>query len=205
MHKDEELNEFLCNQSISWQFNLSRAPWWDGQFERLIGLMKAAFYKTVGGGLLVWNELSEVLLDIEVIINNRPLSYLEEDVQLPTLTPNTLLFFNSNNLRELQPYQQEERDLRKRAKFLKKTKDAMWRRWMTEYLRELREHHHLKNDGNGNQLAVGDVMIIKSTERNHNHWPLGIVEGLIVGLDGVVRVARLRAGRQCSGLDVMLQ
>ena len=113
VRKDEELNEFLCNQSISWQFNLSRAPWWGGQFERLIGLMKAAFYKTVGGGLLTWDELSEVLLDIEVTINNRPLSYLEEDVQLPTLTPNSLLFINSNNLPELQPYYQEERDPRK--------------------------------------------------------------------------------------------
>ena len=195
MHKDEELNEFLCNQSISWQFNLSRAPWWGGQFERLIGLVKAAFYKTIGGGLLAWDELSEVLLDIEVTINNRPLSYLEEDVQLPTLTPNSLLFINSNNLPELQPYHQEERDLRKRAKFLKKTKDAMWRRWTTEYLRALRERHRLKHDGNGNQLAVGDVVIIKSTERNRNHWPLGIVDGLIVGRDGVVRAARLRAGR----------
>ena len=54
--------------------------------------MKAAFYKTVGQGLLTWEELNEVLLDVEVTLNNRPLSYLEEDVQLPTLTPNSLLF-----------------------------------------------------------------------------------------------------------------
>ena len=31
----------LCNR----RFNLSRAPWWGGQFERLIGLFKRAFYK----------------------------------------------------------------------------------------------------------------------------------------------------------------
>ena len=49
--------------------------------------MKAAFYKTVGQGLLTWEELTEVLLDIEVTLNNRPLSYLEEDVQLPKLLP----------------------------------------------------------------------------------------------------------------------
>ena len=195
VRKDEELNEFLCNQSISWQFNLSRAPWWGGQFERLIGLMKAAFYKTVGGGLLAWDELSEVLLDVEVTINNRPLSYLEEDVQLPTLTPNSLLFVNSNNMPELQPYHQEDRDLRKRAKFLKKTKDAMWSRWTTEYMRALRERHRLKHNDHGNQLAVGDVVMIKTTERNRNCWPLGIIESLIVGRDGVVRAARLRAGR----------
>ena len=30
-----------------------------------------------------WNELEEVLLDVEVALNNRPLSYLEDDAQLP--------------------------------------------------------------------------------------------------------------------------
>ena len=35
----------------------------------------------------------------------------------------------------------------------------------------------------------------KSDDRNRNHWPLGIVERLIEGKDGVVRVVRLRSGR----------
>ena len=41
-------------------------------------------------------------------------------------------------------------------------------------------------------LQVGDVTIIKSDERNRNKWKLGIVEELIAGHDGVVRVAKLR-------------
>ncbi|CAB4044293.1 Pro-Pol poly [Paramuricea clavata] len=41
---DEKLNEFLSKNRISWQFNLSRAPWWGGQFERLIGLVKRALH-----------------------------------------------------------------------------------------------------------------------------------------------------------------
>ena len=72
---DEELHAFLSNHSIIWQFNLSHAPWWGGQFERLIGLMKATFYKTVGQGLLSWGELRGVILDIKVT-NNRPLCYI---------------------------------------------------------------------------------------------------------------------------------
>ena len=74
-------------------------PGWEGEaFERLIGLMKSAFYKTVGQGILNWEELSEVILDIEVTMNNRPLCYQEDDVQLPTMTPNTMLFLKSNIL-----------------------------------------------------------------------------------------------------------
>lgn len=44
VHKDERFHSFLRDRSIIWQFNLSRAPWWGSQFERLIGLMKLAFY-----------------------------------------------------------------------------------------------------------------------------------------------------------------
>ena len=193
--KDERFHSFLIDQSIIWQFNLSRAPWWGGQFERLIGLMKSAFYKTVGQGQLSWEELGEVILDVEVTLNNHPLCYQEEDVQLPTLTPNTLLFLNTNILPELQPHQLDDKDLRKRAKFLLRTKDALWRRWTAEYLRSLRERHRLKHGDKKCTLAVGDVVLIQSTERNRNCWPLGIVEQLIEGRDGVVRGARLRAGR----------
>ena len=44
-------------------------------------------------------------------------------------------------------------------------------------------------------LSVGDVVIIKSDERNRGEWPLGIVETLYEGKDGVVRAVRLRAGK----------
>jgi len=46
--RDEKFNDFLSQQSIIWQFNLSHAPRWGRPFERLLGLIKAAFYKTVG-------------------------------------------------------------------------------------------------------------------------------------------------------------
>ena len=54
-----------------------------------------------------------------------------------------------------------------------------------------REKHNNKQFS----LKEGDVVIIKSDERNRHKWKLGIVEDLIAGRDGVVRVARLRAGK----------
>ena len=191
VQRDEKFNNFLCENSITWQFNLSRAPWWGGQFERLIGLMKSAFYKTVGQGFLSWNELADVLLDVETTLNNRPLTYMEEDIQLPPLTPNSLLFINANILPD-PAADLEKGDLRKRMKFLKQCKDVMWKRWTTEYLRALRERHCLKHSGTGRDLAVGDVVIIKSPERNRHCWPLAVVERLIVGKDGYVRGAKVR-------------
>ena len=94
--QDEKFQNFLAYQGIKWQFNLSRAPWWGGQFERMVGLVKRAFYKCIGNGLLSWAELQEVLLDIEVALKNRPLSYVDEDIQLPILTPSSFLYGQPN-------------------------------------------------------------------------------------------------------------
>lgn len=193
--KDERLQNYLSTNQIKWQFNLSRAPWWGGQFERMIGLVKSALNKTIGNGILRWNELQEVLLDVEITLNNRPLSYLEDDVQFPLLTPNSLLFLKSNLLPELQPHRTESADLRNRAKHLLKCKEAMWRRWSKEYLRSLRERHRAQTGTGGGAPAIGDVVIIKSEEKNRGKWPLGIVEELITGNDGVVRGARLCTGK----------
>ncbi len=46
--KDDQVNDYLARNNIKWQFNLSKAPWWGGQYERLIGLVKQSFYKVVG-------------------------------------------------------------------------------------------------------------------------------------------------------------
>ncbi len=74
---------------IKWQFNLSRAPWWGGQFERMVGL---DLYKVTGHGQLSWKELEAVLLSVETTLNDRPLGYVEEDIQSTVITPNSLLF-----------------------------------------------------------------------------------------------------------------
>ena len=69
---DENLQAYLAHQNIKWKFNVSRAPLWGGQFERLIGIVINALYKTVGNTVLTWKELSEVVLDIAIALNNRP-------------------------------------------------------------------------------------------------------------------------------------
>lgn len=88
VQQDERFHDLLAGLTIKWQFNQSRAPWWGGQFERLISLFKAAFTR---------KKLEEVVLDVEVALNNRPLTYLDQDIQLPVLTPNSMLHLDSRS------------------------------------------------------------------------------------------------------------
>ena len=83
------------------------------QFEIMIRLVKGSLYKTIGNGLLSWMELQEVLLDVQVALNNRPLDYVEDDIQPPILTPSSLLHIQPNTLQELEPNHIQDYDLRK--------------------------------------------------------------------------------------------
>ena len=89
INKDIEFRNFLASEKIKWKFNLSRAPWWGEQFEQMIGLMKQMLYKAMGNAQLA--EMQEVMLDIEINMNNRPLTYLDDNIEQPILTPNVLL------------------------------------------------------------------------------------------------------------------
>ena len=202
---DENLNSLLANMSIEWRFNLSRAPWWGGQFERLIGLFKNSFYKSIGNGVLTWSELEEVVLDIETAINNRPLCYLEDDVQLPVLTPNSMLHTQPTYIPELEKHHIEEKDLRKRAKHLLKCKQAMWNRWSREYVRGLREQHRLTRPKSVKHPNVGDVVIVKEDQKPRNTWKLAVVKHLVTGRDGVIRAAKLKTAGGNNYLERAVQ
>ena len=195
VRKEEKFHHYLAKHDIAWRFNLSRAPWWGGQFERLIGVFKSAFRKAAGNGTLTWSELSDIVLDVEIATNGRPLSYLEDDVEMPVLTPSSMLHLQPTQLPELSPHHLQETDLRKRAKYLLRCKEAMWSRWSKEYVRSLRERHRRSGGKKTPHPSVGDVVIIQNESPNRHSWKLGIVDELIVGRDGIIRAAKMRAGK----------
>ena len=84
--------------------------------------------------------------------------------------------------------------LRKRAKFLKSCKDALWARWYREYLAAMRERHNLATGARGH-VSVGDVVIVKTDSRNRGKWPLAIVSDVYPGRDGNIRAVQLRTGK----------
>ena len=63
-----------------------------------------------------------------------------------------------------------------------------------EYVKALRERHTLKNSGNQRYPKLGEVLLIKSEDKNRGKWKVGVVTDLIKGRDGVVRAAKLRVG-----------
>lgn len=145
-----------------------------GQFERLIGVVKSAMYKVIGGGVLKWAELSEVLLDVEMHINRRPLSFVDDEIELPILTPSTFLFQRTNKLPDEGTWRIKDQDLRIRAKYLKTCKNNLWDRWQREFPEALHERHNLTHKVKTCQPKIGDVVIVKTESKNRvapGRWP----------------------------------
>ena len=82
INKDDKMQEYLIKDQIKWKFNLSRAPWLGGQFERMVELVKQSLFKTTGRANLTKQMLEEILLDIDIVLNNRPLIYIEDNIEI---------------------------------------------------------------------------------------------------------------------------
>ena len=117
---------------------------------------------------------------------------MEDDVELQELTPNLMIRGRKNALLDEEVHTLDGKDLRKRAKYLEKCKNNIWKRWSDTYLKSLRERHNMKHLGKENAVKEGDVVLIKGDERNRGKWNVGIVAQLVEGRDGVIRVAKLR-------------
>ena len=193
LKNDEDVNNYLANHSIKWQFNLSRAPWWGGFFERLIGVMKSALSKAVGKAMLTFSELEETLLDVECFMNNRPLTYLGEEFEDRAITPNILLRGGpAEFLEENTEALKEESNMTRRLRYLKKCREQLRRRWIKEYLHALDEKQKQEMKRDEFKLKAGRVVLIKDTLKRETQWRIGRIEGKVIRKDGVVRGYKVR-------------
>ena len=88
--KGRQLRKFNARKGIRWRFNLARAPWWGGMYERMVRSTKRCLKKAVGSRRLTYEELNTVLVEVEAVLNSRPITYIyEEDTETP-LTPSHL-------------------------------------------------------------------------------------------------------------------
>ena len=138
------LFEALALQGVKWQFITERSPWEGGAWERMLNSVKRCIVKVVGRAMLEFNEMNTILVEIEGVINSRPITYVHDDsegVSYP-LTPSHLV--NGRNLSHLPHNRYYEvvstyETLSKRAKYNRLLLGHFTKRWKNEYLLGLME------------------------------------------------------------------
>ena len=204
MIKTEEFNEFLTKGNIKWKFNLPRAPWWGGNLKRLIGLTKQLLFKSLGKTSLSWNELESVLLDVEVNLKNGPLTYIEDNIQNPIFTENSMLLGQDTVMLEEDTKEDDRNSCKKHQKYIVRCKDAAWRRWKREYLTVLHESHNMAHKTKVLKIDIGDVIMIKGEDKKRGKWKISIVKELYRGKDQEILGVQIETAKGCLERPIQL-
>ena len=83
--------------------------------------------------------------------------------------------------------------MKKRHKYIKRCKDALWKIWKYEYLVSLREKLKDKTF----KINVSDVVMIKGEANSRGHWKIDI-NHLYIGKDNIIRVAQLHMEKKLT-------
>jgi hypothetical protein len=207
----EEVLRYLTDNQITWQFIVEKAPWWGGFWERLIRSVKRPLRRVIGRANLTYDELQTLVVEIEGLINARPITYMYDDTESISfpLSPSHLVYGrrittmpNSEHYEIVSTY----KSLTRKAKHHRNLLERFTKQWRNEYLLALRERASIKTRGNRNpDIAVGDIVIIRNDQTKRNFWKLAKVEELLCGEDGVARAAIVRVLRENSDHSQLLR
>ena len=149
------------------------------------------------------DELVTAVVEVEMIINSRPLTYVSTKDLEEAITPSHLI--SSRQLMSLPdgPYNRDisdsivnSGDLTKRMIHLNNVLAHFWKRWKSEYLLGLKESHRSlrsrSSGGSSKPITTEDVVLIHDENRQRGFWKLGRVEDVVTGLDGNVRGATVK-------------
>ena len=140
--------------------------------------------------------MEEILIDVENSMNNRLLLYQGEEFEQPVITPTILLRGRPLSIVEedLQLIG-DDAEVTKRMKLLHKSKHQLRQQFINEYVHALEKWQQLAN--NQQEVAVpdtGSVVLLKGETKQRAQWKLGQVLDKVTGKDGVVRGVKLKLG-----------
>lgn len=188
------LGELSTSESVEHPFLPGNAPHMGGLWEAGIKSVKTHLKRIIGSQILTYEELYTVLVQIEALLNSRPLTPLSTDVNdLSVLTPGHFL--------TLEPLSGiPDRDVTdvpisrlKRWKLIQRLQQDFWRRWKAKYLHTLQQRSKWLTSCP--TLAIGTLVLIEGDNSPPLQWEMGSIIDVHPGPDNEVRVATVKVGR----------
>ena len=181
----------LSPLKIRWHFNPPSAPHFGGAWERLVKSVKRALNTTLGNTLVTDSTLRTALIEVEGVLNGRPLTHNSPDPNdFTALTPNHFILGRADS--KLPPVACEDREInsRRRWRQCQVLTDRACRRWRKEYLPNLTARDRWTSDSKS--AAIGSLVLILDDDQPRGHWELGRILATYPGDDGRVRAVDVK-------------
>ena len=191
------LIKHLGSDGPQWKFIAPRAPWWGGWWEILIKSVKSALKRTLGKRSLTRVELETTLLEVESCVNSRPLTFVGDELDSGSpLTPSLFLLGRPSSLKSpinVKDIVVEPSDLNERLELRQQLFHAFWECWVNEYVRNLPPFKG--SCGSKGSIKVGSVVLVQGEGTNRLQWPLGVIQAIHPGRDGLVRCVEVKTAK----------
>ncbi|XP_017487581.1 PREDICTED: uncharacterized protein LOC108375933 [Rhagoletis zephyria] len=123
---------------ITWDQSNETAPHFGGLWEAAVKSAKEHLYRTLMNTRLTYEELTTVLIEIEAILNSRPIAPISSDPSnFEALSPGHLLIGCSLKSLPEQPSIGVEINQIEQWRRITVIKERFWRRWSLDYINEL--------------------------------------------------------------------
>lgn len=185
-----ELSEGMNFDGMTWKFIPAYSPHFGGLWEAGVKSAKYHLLRVTNGTILTFEELLTLVVQVESVLNSRPMSALSSDPNdLSPLTPGHFLIG-----RPLTAIVDEDlADIRmsrlSRFQHIQQMLQHFWARWSKVFITELQQR--VKNKIHCPPLEKGSLVLIKEDNQPPLKWKLGRIVEIHPGSDGVARVASI--------------
>lgn len=185
-----ELKTNLTAKGITWSYAIAEAPHTNALTERMIRCVKKALRIMLFKKRLTFRQLETLIIEVEGIVNKRPLCTVKmKEDELP-ITPAELVLGRTLDLLP-DPVKLSDVDLKEVWAHRKHLLNSFWHRFRNDYLLELQPRKIWQRQPE-KMPKEGDVVLLRDDHLSRNDWRMATVEELHPGKDGLPRLVRLR-------------
>lgn len=187
----DSLSESVAHDGIKFHFIPAYAPHFGGLWEAGVKSTKFHLVRVLGNCHLTYEELNSVLVQIEGILNSRPLTPLSSNAEdLLPLTPGHFLIGRPLTSLPVKDIRDHSTHNLMRHQRVEQLRQHFWSRWSKEYVSELQLR--VKWRTGKDCLNLNSLVIIKDDSLPPLKWKMGRVVALHPGTDGISRVADVK-------------
>lgn len=187
----DSIPESMAHDGIKTHFIPAYAPNFGGLWEAGVKSTKFHLNRVLGNCNLTYEELNSVLIQIEALLNSRPLTPLSTNPEdLLPLTPGHFLIGRPLTSLPVKDLRDHSHHHLARYQRIEQLRQHFWARWHKEYVSELQLR--VKWKAPKDALKLNSLVVIKDDNLPPMKWKLGRVVALHPGTDNICRVADIK-------------